>query len=505
MQRPRRGPAAAGRGGATSTATPRRRRVAVAPVAAALALALVLGQGLVLAGLLLAGGPGAAAEAPVLAPLADPPAPLAAAAPRAPAPSPESEAGSAAAGKAKKLDACAIVAVYAGKTCKVKKDGKVLVVKDPTVIVQKPVVDGEDTFLSPNRFAKQYAARYPSSAAGPTANVTFTGQPVVAAELDGVRFQKPASGNAKLKFKVAPRGRKGYQFALAAVDPATDQCEIQFLTPCESTACTYADKKCAAGAVCPGGTAVSAECADPAGKGNPCACTALQQLAGMSDELRAEAPWNDLANQKYCGAERDFDDYKDGSLNVLCESVDGVLLPSFVNGELSGLAGALPRSLGDLGPSMTYLVAGSNLITSVPTEIGMLTALGGLMVSPCWQHDAAMRRTDSLEAREQHPGHDPDRDRRPQALDGVTALRELSDRSAGVDRRPRLDGARPWLQPAHGRPDRVPDLGSGVRLLPRRKSSRRRRHVQLRQRRPRHHLLHRRQLRRHLMVHLVVL
>ena len=68
--------------------------------------------------------------------------------------------GAEAAGKAKELDACALVAVFAGGspvfagTCKVKKDGKVLVVKDPTVIVQKPVVDGEVAFLSASRAPK---------------------------------------------------------------------------------------------------------------------------------------------------------------------------------------------------------------------------------------------------------------------------------------------------------------------------------------------------------------
>ena len=55
--------------------------------------------------------------------------------------------------------------------------------------------------------------------------------------------------------------------------------------------CTYSNTTCAAGAVCPVGTAVSAECADrTAFAENPCACTALQQLAALSTTLQAEAP-----------------------------------------------------------------------------------------------------------------------------------------------------------------------------------------------------------------------
>ena len=84
--------------------------------------------------------------------------------------------------------------------------------------------------------------------------------------------------------------------------------------------CTYADTTCNADAPCPGGTAVSAECADRSGfNENPCACTALEQLAALSSELQAEAPWNDLANAAYCQA---------GSLRVNCATVGGVQLPT---------------------------------------------------------------------------------------------------------------------------------------------------------------------------------
>ena len=45
---------------------------------------------------------------------------------------------------------------------------------------------------------------------------------------------------------------------------------------------------------CPGGTVVSAKCADRSAFGeNPYACTALQELAALSSFLHNEAPWND--------------------------------------------------------------------------------------------------------------------------------------------------------------------------------------------------------------------
>ena len=71
---------------------------------------------------------------------------------------------------------------------------------------------------------------------------------------------------------------------------------------CYTPTCSYTDTTCAAGSTCPGGTAVSAECADRSGfDENPCACTALQQLAALSTaNLATAAPWNDLANAAYC-------------------------------------------------------------------------------------------------------------------------------------------------------------------------------------------------------------
>ena len=52
-------------------------------------------------------------------------------------------------------------------------------------------------------------------------------------------------------------------------------------------------------------------------------------------------------------------------LQVICEPVGGVQLPAYIGGDSSGLAGALPSSLGDLGPSsLTRLSLGDNNLTS---------------------------------------------------------------------------------------------------------------------------------------------
>ena len=90
--------------------------------------------------------------------------------------------------------------------------------------------------------------------------------------------------------KVAPSDRA----ALAALDPAPDRGEAVFETPCgdddeaEDESCTYGDTTCTVNATCPGGTLVSAECADrSAFRENPCACPALEQLAARSTTLQA--------------------------------------------------------------------------------------------------------------------------------------------------------------------------------------------------------------------------
>ena len=72
-----------------------------------------------------------------------------------------------------------------------------------------------------------------------------------------------------------------------------------------------------------------------------------------------------------------------------CASVGGVELPTFVDGDQAGLAGALPPSLGELCcnaitavpteiralTGLTYLALNNNAITSVPAEIAALTGL----------------------------------------------------------------------------------------------------------------------------------
>ena len=87
---------------------------------------------------------------------------------------------------------------------------------------------------------------------------------------------------------------------------------------------------------CPGGTVVSAKCADRSAFGeNPYACTALQDLAALSSFLQNEAPWNDhQANAAYCPT---------GSLYVECATVGKVQLPTLVGGTSQGLAGRVGR------------------------------------------------------------------------------------------------------------------------------------------------------------------
>ena len=139
---------------------------------------------------------------------------------------------------------------------------------------------------------------------------------------------------------------------------------------CVAQKCTFADTACAADSICPGGTEVSATCADrSAFNENPCACTAPEELAALSSILSTEAPWDDLTNNAYC---------QTGFLRVECATVGGVRLPTWVNGNSDGLAGALPPSLGDLGPSLTGLGLAVNAISSVPTELAALTGLGTL-------------------------------------------------------------------------------------------------------------------------------
>ena len=307
-------------------------------------------------------------------------------------------AAAAASGKAKRLPKCALV-IASGPfllpgdkkgSCAVKKDGKVFLVKDASVTVYP---DGGQAFeMGAKAFSKQFAN-------------TFTGQPVDAgveytsdfgvdpapAAVEDVGFKKQKSGLTKMRFKVAKADRAG----LAALGPTTFDygCSVLFRTPCNPSPseCSYGDTQCAAGAVCPVGTAVSAECADrSAFAESPCACTALQELAGMSEKLKAEAPWNNLAESSYCsGFNQDG-----GTLQVevsacrgggigrrhreltwnkrKCRLVGGVNMPTYVDSTSTGLTGAMPPSVGDLGDLVSFFNFANNAVTSLPTEIGAL-------------------------------------------------------------------------------------------------------------------------------------
>ena len=256
--------------------------------------------------------------------------------------------------------------------CKVKNDGKILLIKDATIIVNKE--DESVSRLNANTFNKRYQKTYPNS--GPDTLVAFAGQsgstgPVVA-EMINLDFNKE-NKETKLRFRVAADDRAG----LDAFDPSSGECALEFFTPCgspppsppPSTSCSYTDLTCAEGAVCPAGTAVSAECTNPSGKGNPCACTALQELAALKASVASELPWSDLANNNYCIT--DFG----APINVFCEEVSGVNLPLRVTAFQAGLNGDMPMSVGDLGPSMRTLNLESNFINSVAPEIGALTDL----------------------------------------------------------------------------------------------------------------------------------
>ena len=144
-------------------------------------------------------------------------------------------------------------------------------------------------------------------------------------------------------------------------------------------ACNYGSTTCTAGDLCPGGTPVSAECADRAAfNESPCACTALQQLAALSSTLSTQAPWDDLTAQDYCvGVPPQLSPPPSG-LYVDCVEVGGVRLPAYISGYDAGLAGALQPSVGDFGSSLTQLKLAENPGLLPPTEIGAITSLEDL-------------------------------------------------------------------------------------------------------------------------------
>ena len=102
-------------------------------------------------------------------------------------------------------------------------------------------------------------------------------------------------------------------FSCANVGAGTSCCTADNCgdtSTCYGSPCAYTDTTCAAGSICPGGTLVSATCADRSGfDENPCACTALQELAALSAaNLATVAPWNDLASASYCTLDGNYYD-----------------------------------------------------------------------------------------------------------------------------------------------------------------------------------------------------
>ena len=159
-------------------------------------------------------------------------------------------------------------------------------------------------------------------AADPAIPSTYQEPPLVSVSVTPAAGGAPETGAATMsenihtsvtsnpyKFKIQVE-RGGANEDLSAL--AKGQCQVFIRTPCTcgtppppSPACAFTDTVCDEGSVCPGGTLVSAECADrSAFSENPCACTALQQLAALSAaNLATEAPWNNLANAAYCTLE----------------------------------------------------------------------------------------------------------------------------------------------------------------------------------------------------------
>ena len=245
-----------------STAGMPRRATSTGPwTLAVLALLLVAAP----LGLLLTGGPaGAAAQA----------------LPRAP----EAEAD----GRSKKLPTCATVSVISGErgTCKVKKDGKVLIIKDPLVAVLK---DGEveSSALGPNRFVKQWAKWARATNSGLLAvddtmpenlyicvdaqdlqgllSALRSGIDLEHLDLSGdisstqlrITSMGYNSNNKKLTLKAAPSDRE----ALAALDPAAGPCVLEFRTPCGEDG-EDGGPRCprCEGIICPGGVGFSPTC-----------------------------------------------------------------------------------------------------------------------------------------------------------------------------------------------------------------------------------------------------
>ena len=250
-----------------------------------------------------------------------------------------------------------------------KKKGKILLVKDAVIVVDK---EGEVPYgINANTFFKRYSNTYLDS--GPDAVVAFAGQEIAEiAELVDLEFNKQKK-ETKLRFRIAKDDRAG----LDAFDPSSGACAVEFFTPCNSPPptplrCSYSDTACAVGSICPAGTVVSAECANRSAFGeSPCACTALQQFVAPSAFLQQFPPWNDLANTPYCIE----------LAGITCAEFDGVLLPTRIEACNAGINGPTPPSVGEFAPSLEYACLAGNGITAMPTEIGLLTVLETFNVS----------------------------------------------------------------------------------------------------------------------------
>ena len=228
--------------------------------------------------------------------------------------------------------------------------------------------------LGPKKFAGNFGEYFPTAESTPNAALTGLGgadEPKRAVfELEGAEFQRNGkSKNLSFSTRQTRSQARLNRLGSSSSPVALRSCSL-FVDDAVLGTCSYNVATCAVGSICPAGTAVSADCADrSAFNESPCACTALQELAALSPTLPDLAPWNALATTSYCQA---------GDILVVCAPVDGVQLPQQVNGGDNDLAGALPPSIGDLGPSLRDLFLFSNAITSMPTELGALTNLADL-------------------------------------------------------------------------------------------------------------------------------
>ena len=111
-----------------------------------------------------------------------------------------------------------------------KKKGKILLVKDAVIVVDK---EGEVPYgINANTFFKRYSNTYLDS--GPDAVVAFAGQEIAEiAELVDLDFNKKKKGT-KLRINLTFRIAKADRAGLDAFDPSSGACAVEFVTPCNS-------------------------------------------------------------------------------------------------------------------------------------------------------------------------------------------------------------------------------------------------------------------------------